>query len=183
MLGETFEFIGPNFKLIGEAISHHPIIVGMNCQGESGYEINWLVRPNKPKLSGTHINVPEYYKSYIRLKPFDEFYEIKIPTVSVHNLIFGKMFIDITEQCIIKNLSKEGERAVINFTGRKAKNPFKVNGEIFDSNNKAHFQIEGKMNDFSEIIELSTGERTRVWKVEPYPDNYEFQYGSSKFQI
>lgn len=32
LLGETFELVTPDFRLIGEAVSHHPPIVAFNVQ-------------------------------------------------------------------------------------------------------------------------------------------------------
>lgn len=48
LLGETFEMVTSSFKYISESISHHPPIVGLNCQGNSGYVFHGLVRPQKP---------------------------------------------------------------------------------------------------------------------------------------
>ena len=85
------------------------MMLGLHCEGDSGYEVRVIIRPNRPKFTGTHIKVSDFFKIYIELKHQNELYEIKTPIFAVHNLIFGKMYIDLVEQCTIKNLSKDGE--------------------------------------------------------------------------
>ena len=62
LLGETYELVLPKQRLISETISHHPIIVGINVQGYSGYELHFLMRPDKPKIRGGCVKLQEYYK-------------------------------------------------------------------------------------------------------------------------
>ena len=44
LLGETYELVTPTYRAVSEAVSHHPPVTALNCQGE-GYTLNKLTHP------------------------------------------------------------------------------------------------------------------------------------------
>lgn len=49
----------------------------------------------KSKFTGKSLDFTNIYREYVQLEEFGETYEITLPTVSLHNLIIGTMYIDI----------------------------------------------------------------------------------------
>ena len=71
---------------------------------------------------------------------------------SVHNLIIGKIYVDIGETMTIVNLKRPEERCEVKFTRRSwfSKDAFKLEGEVFTqskSEKKLSYLIEGNWND------------------------------------
>ena len=101
------------------------------------------------------------------------------------NLIIGTPYVDIKEKLIIKNLSKEGEYAVVNFheRGWKQSSYFRLDGEVYNSKKQVVYKIDGKWSDSIYLTDVNTGERKQVWKKDPYPEKWDHQYGFTNFTI
>lgn len=83
-----------------------------------------------------------------------ELYEIKQPSISVHNLVFGaNMYLDIGGESTIVNHSRPGYVAKLTYQKRGwyESSYFVVNGEV-KNGDATKFKIEGKWNGSIEII-------------------------------
>jgi len=183
MLGETFEFIKPGgYKMIAELVVHHPIIIAYYVEGESGYRRTSTLRP-KPKFVKGSISVVNMNKDYIELLPHNEKFEIQTPGVSINNIIIGTPYLDVVGKATIKNLAcPKQSYAVLEYfkRGWSASSHQKVTGEIYSGNNVV-YKIEGRWSESAYIINCKTGERELVWEKAPYPENWQFMYGMTRY--
>jgi hypothetical protein len=53
MLGETFELITPEYKMLSELTCHHPPIVAQYVEGKSGYRRHSTLHPKPRFVKGT----------------------------------------------------------------------------------------------------------------------------------
>ena len=58
----------------------------------------------KSKFRGTYLDFYNIYNQFIEFPEFNEKYIIDMPTVSAHNIVFGKMYTDIGGKSTIKSL-------------------------------------------------------------------------------
>lgn len=75
LLGETFEYVAPNYKFLAEQVSHHPPVTAFNCIGNKGFRVWGQNRP-KTKFTGKSIQFIQMYKIYVELEKYGELYEI-----------------------------------------------------------------------------------------------------------
>ena len=113
MLGETYEYVGSNYKFLAEQVSHHPPFSAYILEGDTGYKM-WSNTRIQPKFHGTYLSFTPTYDAYTELLKFEETYRMVPPTMCVHNLILGKPYIDIGGTTTITNL-KTGEYAELNW--------------------------------------------------------------------
>ena len=109
-------------------------------------------------------------------------YEIQIPTISVHNLIIGTMYLDLGGKSIIKNLSN-GEHCILEYhkkgwTGQG----HRVDGEVFSSRKESVYKIDGRWTSQIHIIN-NKGEKELAWEKTPYHELCDRMYGMSHFMI
>lgn len=186
LLGETFEYCGPNFKFLAEQVSHHPPVTALHCVGDSGYQIYSCNRA-KTKFTGKSLNVAQMHRYYVELAPHGEKYECSLPTVSANNLIIGTPYLDLFGPTTIKNLSRPGDTCIINFhpRGWSASSYYKLDGDVFRAGNKKEsiYKFEGKWNEGASLINVKTGEKETIWKKNPYPDQWEYMYGFTRFML
>jgi hypothetical protein len=123
------------------------------------------------------------YKEYLELEPHNERYEITSPSITAHNLIVGTPYFDLKGDGFIKNLDKPNEYCQLSFheRGWNKSNHFKVDGEIYAGNYELMYKIDAKWNQYAAIINVKTGEREVLWTKNPYPENWQYQYGMTQF--
>jgi hypothetical protein len=57
-----------------------------------------------------------------------------------------------------------------------------VDGEVFYKK-EVLYKIEGRWSDKITLINAKTGEKEIPWVKNPYPENWEYMYGMSRFGI
>lgn len=93
LLGETFELVTPDFKIIAEQVSHHPPVTAICADSEKWrYDFESDVRII---FNGTFIKAVPIGVQVVRLKTRNEVYNIYRPNAYVNNVLFGQMY---TEQ-------------------------------------------------------------------------------------
>lgn len=92
---------------------------------------------------------------------------------------------DIGGKSTIKSRTRPGEYAEIEFyrRGWTSANSFRLEGDIFNSQGEVIYRIEGRWNDSIYIIDNRSGHREKVWTKEPYPENWQFMYGMTRFSV
>lgn len=186
ILGETYELVTDKYKLLAEQVSHHPPITACYLRG-NGYTYYTNQKTNT-KFTGTVLMFVQQYRAYINFDKFNETYEIQLPNFSAHNLIIGKMYIDIGENLTVVNQDQPNEQCVIRFERRGwfNKEKFKLAGEVFkmDGKNKQIvYLIQGNWNDKVSFVDPKTGISTVIWTKSVYPENTELMYGMSHFSL
>lgn len=142
LLGETFEIVTDKFVFLNEQVSHHPPICAGYCRGK-----HFSARTNcaiTNKFNGRFLEINELYRSYITLdvktgngdERVTEHYEIILPTLSVHNLVFGNMYLDLGDRLTIRNLdSREYVLLDFNLKGffTKAEEGYCIDGKVYSA--------------------------------------------------
>lgn len=99
------------YCFLAEQVSHHPPITAYYCKGKSGYK-TWFNASVQINLYWGGVSVTPIYNMYVELEGMgangaNEVYEIKIPFITVHNLIFGTLYMDLAGESIIRNVARE----------------------------------------------------------------------------
>ena len=95
LLGETYEYITDDFEFLSEQVSHHPPVVAAYCKGKKSNYVFWTNQKTNTKFNGKGMDFTQQYRSYVDMPELKERYEIQAPTLSLHNLIVGTMYVDI----------------------------------------------------------------------------------------
>mmetsp|Transcript_4398 Transcript_4398/g.7459 ORF Transcript_4398/g.7459 Transcript_4398/m.7459 type:complete len:267 (-) Transcript_4398:288-1088(-) len=154
LLGETFELVTPKYRLVCEAVCHHPPIVSMNCQGQ-GWELNKSVQ-TIIKFTGKQVSVEDIYPTSLTLHPRclggkAERYLIYTPKLYIGNLVMGERFIEPNGLVTIRNVDT-GEECDMNFKPRSGGYFSKQESESFEAQVKDKFGqrkyvVEGRYTD------------------------------------
>jgi hypothetical protein len=117
MLGETYEYVSENFRVVAEKIQHTPEqISALHMEGK-GYKV-WAYE--KPiiqfKFGGGKGMVDILPKGFneVYLEKYDEFIVLDKCMFHGKNVIFGGMYVDSTGQCVSLN-TKTGAKLVVDF--------------------------------------------------------------------
>ena len=182
LLGETYELVRDGYRVISEQVSHHPPISALHCQ-HSKFLFSASV-DIKTSFKGTHLNVIPRGKNHLILKEFGDHFVWEKPQTNVHNIIFGKMYVDHYGKMEFVNTTT-GDKAMLNFhkKGWFEKASHEVNGVISDRNGIQRYRVMGQWNNYMSVQDLSTNKITKVWEKYPYPENYDHNYFFSEFAI
>jgi oxysterol-binding protein 1 len=182
LLGETFELVRDGFRVISEQVSHHPPVSAIHCE-HSKFTF-WASVEIKTSFKGTHLNVQP--KGHFNLKLLDtgDHFVWGKPQTNVHNIIFGKMYVDHFGKMEITNRTT-GDSAILNFhkKGWFEKIVNEVTGTVSDRFGTAHYKLSGRWHSGMAVQDLHTGRSTQVWETIPYPEGYDHNYFFSDFAI
>eukprot|EP00349_Pseudokeronopsis_sp_Brazil_P002619 CAMPEP_0202962080 /NCGR_PEP_ID=MMETSP1396-20130829/6186_1 /ASSEMBLY_ACC=CAM_ASM_000872 /TAXON_ID= /ORGANISM="Pseudokeronopsis sp., Strain Brazil" /LENGTH=344 /DNA_ID=CAMNT_0049682417 /DNA_START=1332 /DNA_END=2366 /DNA_ORIENTATION=- len=181
LLGETYEYVCPQFKYFAEQVCHHPPITAVHCEGKSGY-LMYTCNHVKNKFTGRTYQISASYNYYVEFPKWGDKYEIVPPQLSANNLIIGTMYIDLHGQSRIRNTKRPEYECVIEYfkRGWRGSNAFKVEGAV-TVGNRSPYKISGHWND---KIYLVAGEQQElVWTKTPPLPNAEYFYGMSQFML
>lgn len=96
LLGETYELVTEDYRCIAEQICHHPPTTAYHC--ESKQAIVNCANSTTIKFNGRYMIMQPKEPIFINLKlPSGELehYTCLLPQITVHNLILGKMYVDL----------------------------------------------------------------------------------------
>nr|PVC51867.1 hypothetical protein MACL_00001222 [Theileria orientalis] len=168
LLGETFEITHAGFNFFAEQVAHHPPILAFHCfndKFESSGSLNMVINFTGKAIEA---NIMGPFLVDLKLPSGLEKYSIQRCNMILHNLIFGKMWIEAVGSVIIKNIT-EGEFSVMqylkkgcinistsisdcaesfnsinsNTNYRFNKEIHKVRGLVFDKYGTQHYYISG----------------------------------------
>lgn len=182
LLGETYELIDGDIKLIAEQISHHPPV--------SAY----YVECNDFIFEGFfHMNIKFSYKGFqatpngdmiITLKKTKEKFSCIRPVSTLHNYIVGKMYLWHSGDMIVRN-ETTGDKAIIYFKpkGWTSKNDYEADGKVVDEKGQTHYHLYGKWDSFISAIDIKTQNEIKLISKRPDMPEFELQYYYSKFAV
>lgn len=200
LLGETYEYVCDDFSFLSEQVSHHPPITANYCRSSKGlYSIHSNQKTNT-HFNGRYLTLSQQYRTYIDLDKFGERYELQMPVLSAHNLVFGHPYADIGGEMIIRKVERpdgskapdNGEECVLNFTRSSVfqAQTFEVKGEVTQGHfgkQKRVIKIFGHWNDKVYMQEVKgdqeVGEPELVFQKHPYPELWAQMYGMSHFSL
>ena len=182
LLGETFELQRDGFRLISEQVSHHPPVSALHCEHPQ-YHF-WGCTEIKTVFRGTYLLVHPAGPLHVKLISTGETFTWEKPNSSVHNIIFGKMYVDHHGEMAIAN-EQTGDLAkvVLKKKGWFDKDPHRVEGVICDALGAKCLTIEGKWSEALTIKDLRTGAEQTGWTMQPFQEGYEYNYYFTDFTI
>lgn len=182
LLGETFELVRDGYRVVCEQVSHHPPISAMLCEHK---EFNFSGSVNiKTSFKGTHLCVSPVGIYQVRLHQFEDVFEWSKPQTNVHNIIFGKMYVDHFGKVEIVN-RRNGEKANLQFhkKGWFDKKSHEVSGFVNDHTGEVRYKIEGQWHRSMSIVDVKTNKTIVVWERYPEVEGYDYNYFFSDFSI
>jgi Oxysterol-binding protein/PH domain len=182
LLGETYELVKDGYRIVAEQVCHHPPISALYCEHHKF--TFWASVEIKTSFKGTHLNVIPTGKYHLIIKEFNDHYIWEKPQTNVHNIIFGKMYVDNYGKLEAVNINT-GEKALLNFhkKGWLEKVSHEVTGIVLDSNASPRYKVFGQWNNHMNVQDIVTNKITTVWEKYPYPENYDHNYFFSEFAI
>jgi len=76
------------------------------------------------------------FKTFIELPDFDEKYELSHPVISAHNIIIGKMYIDVGGHASTRILGNDKLKSEMKYTKKSwfSKEEYKIEGNVSQYN-------------------------------------------------
>ena len=146
LLGETYELVTTKYRFFSEQVSHHPPITAFHCEN-SNYEV-FSQAGTTMRFNGRCILFAPKDRVYVVLKLKDgssEMYSFNLPATSVHNLIIGKMYVDIAGKSqVVNHNTKETCDIELKERGWNGKNANSMIGTVKSTSGKPAFKVEGR---------------------------------------
>lgn len=160
LLGETFEFSHRGFRFLAEQVGHHPPTTAFfvehhpmdfnNEVPKVGHKISplyyvWGQVGNKSRFTGQSLELTVLGNVHVVLNEKDDHYTFNRPKLLVHNVIFGKLWIEIVGISTIIN-RKTSEFSLIEYQkgGWFSNDLFNIKGFVFNKYGKPIYKIGGK---------------------------------------
>ena len=117
---------------------------------------------------------------------YGERFEIIPPGKSIHNLIIGTPYLEVQGKAYLLNCAKPKEQyAELEYfkRGWSESTYHRVIGSVYSAPGQVAYKIEGRWSDTVTLTNAKTGAVEMTWKKRPYPENWEYMYGMSHFNI
>eukprot|EP00922_Rhytidocystis_sp_ex-Travisia-forbesii_P059611 GHVS01088395.1.p1 GENE.GHVS01088395.1~~GHVS01088395.1.p1 ORF type:complete len:1004 (+),score=178.91 GHVS01088395.1:167-3178(+) len=161
LLGETYELSHRGFKFLAEQVGHHPPVTAYHVECDEF--ISWGHLAVKTKLSGKSLEVtmPGPIHMIIPSSVHGDHYTFVRAKMLVHNVIFGKLWIELDGAVVVHNHST-GDYAVCQFLkkGWFDRTVHQFRGLVFDSSGQARYRMGGVWSHEMWIEQLQTDNRT-----------------------
>ncbi|KAL9278159.1 putative oxysterol-binding protein [Arabidopsis thaliana] len=183
ILGETYEMTNHNgINFIAEQVCHHPPMSAGHAENEHfAYDCTSKL---KTKFLGNSIDVYPVGRTRVTLKRDGVVLDLVPPLTKVHNLIFGRTWVDSPGEMVMTNLTT-GDKVVLYFQpcGWFGSGRYEVDGYVYNSAEEPKMLMTGKWNESlsyqpcdAEGEPLPGTELKEVWKVAEAPKNDKYQY-------
>ncbi|XP_021863659.1 oxysterol-binding protein-related protein 3C isoform X2 [Spinacia oleracea] len=183
ILGETYEMVNHNgITFLSEQVSHHPPMSAGHCENEHfTYDVTSKV---KTKFLGNSLDIYPVGRTRVTLKRSGVVLDLVPPSSKVHNLIFGRTWVDSPGEMILTNLTT-GDKVVLYFQpcGWFGAGRYEVDGYVYDANEEPKILMTGKWNESMSCQpcdvegEPQPGtELKEVWHLADVPKNDKYQY-------
>lgn len=106
--------------------------------------------------------------------------------MNVHNLIIGTPYLDVDFKSEVRNVAnRDTNFAQVQFfkRGWSATSYHRVEGQVYSAPGQIAYKLEGKWSDKVFLIDEKTGERELVYEKPPYPENVDYMYGMSYYNL
>ena len=148
-------------------------------RGESGYQREATVKLKTSFSNGT-LYFTNTHKEYIEFLPHGESYEFVPAKKSIHNLIIGTPYLEVSGKAYLYNKACPKERyAEIEYfkRGWSESSYHKLQGSVYSAPGQVAYRIEGRYSKTVNLINAKTGEVEFSWTKQPYPENWDYMYG------
>lgn len=183
LLGETFEYISDDLRVIYEQVSHHPPVCAAHgeCR-DFTFDGDFYL---KSKLSISGFEFISLGSTLVTLKKTGETFEVtNRPSASLHNYIIGKPYLWFGGDMQVVN-QKTKDEVLVNFKpkGWTSKNDFEVEGLCKDATGNVKYHVFGKWDSFLSIINAANKQETKLATKHENAREYEMQYLFPKHTI
>lgn len=182
LLGETYEYIDGDVKIVMEQVCNHPPILSFFCDSLD-FQIKgdfWL----KSQLSIASFEFIAIGEFNVHLKKWNEDYSFERPATSLHNYILGTMYFWIKGSLKCTNLTTQDKIEIIfRPKGWSSKHDYEVTGNVSSSDKQVHYTVHGKWNAFLAATNVKTKVETEIVRKSKPVANYEQQYFFSGFTL
>jgi len=170
LLGETFEYV-PNhkrYKSLCEQVSHHPPLSVAYTTAD-----DWSLQQEsriETKFWGNSVDVYSLGNNDLKIFSKEDHYTWTNPATCVHNIIFGRVWIERTGTIPLKNLTT-GDTCTINYkkSGWFEGINYEFTGETRDKDGNLRAILSGKYNDSVNIIKVdkngNKSEPIELWRA------------------
>ncbi|XP_023338515.1 oxysterol-binding protein 1 [Eurytemora carolleeae] len=154
LLGETFEFDRTSdlgWRYISEQVSHHPPIAAVHCEGR-GWTV-WLQVSSDVKFTGRTISVEPKGSIHLVFKGSNHHYTWERLHTVIHNVLFGKLWIENHGEMNIINHA-QGGRAFVKFesSGMFGGETKQVYGAVHNAKQEIVWILRGAWDSFLESV-------------------------------
>ncbi|EGD79152.1 hypothetical protein PTSG_09883 [Salpingoeca rosetta] len=197
LLGETYECVRPDlgFRCICEQVSHHPPISAMHAESASG----WVVKQEYQgvvKFRNVMRVIPHGIAS-VEFPEDNERYTFTKQTLVVHNIMFGRMWVDHEGTVTITN-HRTGETCDMVWSPYSSvgKRYFNLHGYVKDAEGRVQYTINGRWDEGLVLIpgevqwahlrdstQLKDDSFERLWTAPPIPPDCKEKYGMTTFSM
>lgn len=167
LLGETFEVVRDDLRVVYEQVSHHPPISAF--YSEDAHYVCWGSLEPKSKFTFTKMLATPIFNSIVELKKTKErFYLPRLPTASVHNIIRGDLYVWYSGDFEVINLTT-GDRAKVSLKSHPlfGSLDYSISGTISDAEGSGRANARQETTDTVGELEprfilrrADTGKRT-----------------------
>ncbi|KAL3289347.1 hypothetical protein HHI36_022784 [Cryptolaemus montrouzieri] len=153
LLGETYELVREEFKIICEQVSHHPPISAFHAEHNDEWTFHGSIHP-KLKYWGKSVEIQPKGTVTVEFPKLNEAYTWSNVQCCVHNIIVGKLWMEQCGNMEIVNHAT-GHRANLTFksAGSNNKDLHHVEGYICDKDKQKLYFIYGKWTEFIKSTE------------------------------
>lgn len=195
LLGETYECDRTSdmgWKLISEQVSHHPPILAQYAESKNGWKISQQLQL-ETKFRGKHITAIPVAFSRLDFEASGRTYIFNRPFFSVYNIIFGKMYVDLSGEVTIFGKKKaKGWKSSITYVPQaffQKEQQRIVKGEVTDPSNNVRLVLNGRWNDHMTVAQVVTGAKNKpettepkeIWRKRPPPSDSHLYYHFTTF--
>ncbi|BHF61272.1 hypothetical protein SprV_0100424500 [Sparganum proliferum] len=193
LLGETYECDRSDdefgWRSFAEQVSHHPPVVAHYCESvRHGWKF-WQEFTVNSKFRGKYLSLVPVGFTHLVFNDGHHYTWSKV-TITVHNIIVGRLWIENHGETVIQNHSTQHSCRMQydsrSYFSRDADR--KVTGIVKDAKGNAKYKVEGVWNSnvrgFSLNADGSPADSPMtLWTVAPLPPNSEEMYNFSKLAI
>ncbi|KAL9828103.1 putative oxysterol-binding protein [Arabidopsis thaliana] len=180
ILGETYEMANYNgVNFISEQVSHHPPMSAGHAENEHfTYDCTSKLKTNFWAIPLT------FTQTRVTLKRDGVVLDLVPPLTKVHNLIFGRTWVDSPGEMIMTNQTT-GDKVVLYFQpcGWFGSGRYEVDGYVYNASEEPKILMTGKWNESmsyqpcdGEGEPLPGTELKEVWKLADVPKDDKYQY-------
>lgn len=182
LLGETYEYIEKDLRIVVEQVSHHPPICAFHAECDDFVlQGNFLL---KSKLSLTSFKILPMGATIIKLKSTGETFSLTKPKAKLHNYIVGAPYLWFSGSMSCLN-QLTGEKGVINFKpkGWTSKDDYVCDGVIYDKKGAAVYELNGMWNSHLTAVHVNSKQEVSLAKRKKEPNNVALQNYFTQFLI
>jgi hypothetical protein len=144
LLGETYELVTADQRFIAEQVCHHPPVTAFHC--DSAYYEQYSCQSNSASFNGRYITISPKNRNYVTLKlPGGalEHYSWNAPQSTIHNLLIGKMYIEVRGKTRIINHTT-GDICDMEWKERGwSGKPFRIEGTVKSASGEPRYKMHG----------------------------------------